>query len=544
MNPAQALDMMVAERRQGLAEMARREKAARHFMSLQSGGAGAEQAPVASKAEETIKELDDLFEQRTQEEVEADAKGEDYVFNSDKPGAPLPDLVERQQTHDQKADAPARGAGAGYHLEGDADRWQIFIVAHWDTRPACQDPRIMLGPIFAGEAAAVAYANDVQACNPCLSVRKIRIKNNTLVTLASKMDDAAYCGMRNSTIVGMHMKRREFQTKFFEARSQAIKDKKPDPLAKGVAELTGKTLESTIALKGVPKTFQPSTAELERANTARKLLQNRHQPPPEKSSPGPATTVGVLGDKANIEKQSNQKQGNERQSDEKQGRQEGKGKMKVVGEGASPSLSAEFPLKMIDPRQLFAVLLFVLDAPDDALGKRSKIRSASAVPEFVVHFMRTFSQREEAEAFCRDVCGPKFPDFEVQVVDLYQWLDPYEAAAKRDRIKEQFKNSEQNEVMGRRTKDVNDMDNLKQFCDESGLTVPVTEIYSDGTVVSTDMHGNKVKLNQMEGVNGEMLTVLPGQDGPQAIPGSEEAALNNGIGKTPVSAIPPRNKKE
>lgn len=137
--------------------------------------------------------------------------------------------------------------------------------------------------------------------------------------------------------------------------------------------------------------------------------------------------------------------------------------------------------------QRFAVIVFILDEGTKYEEDRE--------PIFV--WLASFDTIQECKSYIEDTAKDKVKDYDMYAVDMYEWLDPTVLEKNKDELNESYRNPELNKVMRRRKIEKNRVKSFQEWCKESGIETPVTEITRDGKVSGNDMRGGKVRKNPL-----------------------------------------------
>ncbi len=128
------------------------------------------------------------------------------------------------------------------------------------------------------------------------------------------------------------------------------------------------------------------------------------------------------------------------------------------------------PASLIRRKQDYVVVSWMRDVSKSAV-------LGSDDPEPCCIVWRFFATYELACEWVKDVGSQYVRDFDLEVVDNYEWLFPEDV--ERDKITEMYRHAEQNAVMLQRKAEATKVLNFEQWCQEKKVEVPVTEVIAD-----------------------------------------------------------------
>lgn len=169
-----------------------------------------------------------------------------------------------------------------------------------------------------------------------------------------------------------------------------------------------------------------------------------------------------------------------------------------------------FPRQFVDSRQRYAVVSFILDKDDDFLSQEAGVqRVAPDTKEFSFTVYAAFDTERAARRYLRTCLSKIHPTRQFFVVEMYQWLDPFEADAHRDDITERYENPELNQIMKQRRAQKKDVQAFEDYARQRGMEPVQTIIARDGTAVATDMDGAPIPLQRIVTETGVVVHETP-----------------------------------
>lgn len=139
-------------------------------------------------------------------------------------------------------------------------------------------------------------------------------------------------------------------------------------------------------------------------------------------------------------------------------------RQRVAAANADKQVLAPFPSHLLPRRQSCAAVCFL----PDCTGK------GDSVGEPMVRILKTYETKEEAERDVQDNLCKFIVDFDIDVVDMGEWLFP--AAVDYDRIEKfQFRDVQQQEIMQSRRREKKRVRDYDTLCAQEGL--PATELF-------------------------------------------------------------------
>lgn len=128
------------------------------------------------------------------------------------------------------------------------------------------------------------------------------------------------------------------------------------------------------------------------------------------------------------------------------------------------------PPSLIQRKQDYCVVSWMRDVTKPAI-------QCSDDPEPACIVWRLFPTYELAKEWMQGMGSQRIRDFDMEVVDTYEWLFPEDVD--REKMQEMYRHSEQNKVMLQRKAEADKVVNFEHWCKEKGVEVPVTEVVAD-----------------------------------------------------------------
>jgi len=146
---------------------------------------------------------------------------------------------------------------------------------------------------------------------------------------------------------------------------------------------------------------------------------------------------------------------------------------KGLATGRTSDILFPDPCRLNDQR--YAAIIFIQDLV---------VCSADEDPEPLFMFMRAFTTLEACDAYVEHVAQNKYPDYDIDVVDMYEWLWPTEVKVKD--IQEKYRHNELAQIMHRSKIEKNKVLSYEQWCARKNTTpvavnIPVSRAESEDT---------------------------------------------------------------
>lgn len=108
-------------------------------------------------------------------------------------------------------------------------------------------------------------------------------------------------------------------------------------------------------------------------------------------------------------------------------------------------------------------------------------------------FLGAFKDEDACRDWITSVAKDVITDFHIDCVTMYEFLFPFDVSKHKDKIREEYRDPELNNVMNRRKTEKNKVKSFEQWCARNDMVMPVTEVTSDGSVKAVDMRGKAMK---------------------------------------------------
>lgn len=418
---------------------------------------------------------------------------------------PVPDVGEKPKQRTVHKDSVKESvsqmpADAYQHEFPKKDQnFLLYMFSHLDGRPKSAKPCFMLGGVTKDVQEVKSLGQAVHKQRPALSVYMGQMRSNQLITMQERLGNRDYVQQRMHKIVDLHKKRVQLNNAMFRRRindalhlsEEAKKRKGPVSEEKVINQV--KNIEERRQKAAMKQGYRPRKTDLEMRDRMREKIMEMQK--------------GVEEECQRVE-------------------ETGKGKEKE----RSKSQEHQFPASLKNDQYQYAVVVIVLDQP-----REGPVQTASPIDEFILHVLQCFETEEEAMHFAVHYAGKQLNDFEPLVVPMYQWIDPYTAYENLHEAAEEGWNPEMTETLNKPKLDKRRMDAFKNYCEQAGLDLPVTEVHPDGNVRGKDAYGEDLRFREYTTPSGKVIREVEGVS-----VGRQEDPTTRGT----ASILPPRSLDE
>jgi len=164
---------------------------------------------------------------------------------------------------------------------------------------------------------------------------------------------------------------------------------------------------------------------------------------------------------------------------------------KDTTESAAPQIketksSFRFPRECEIRGQNFAAVIFIHDKNYQSRKPNPK----DYVEEPLALILQLFDTEEKTIKYIKKFAKKQeIKDFHIDCVNMYDILYPKDAERENDKVRKEWRDSQQNDIMNNIVVQKNLVESFKEYCETTGSVAPVTEISRDGEIRSTDQYG-------------------------------------------------------